>query len=85
MQSWAFLCPAIIPCIHYEWLQLKQGVSEGTPERKTARIALRGLQQGKEPDEILKYLSLTPPIEAFRHISGKSQRSHIAAMPWILR
>jgi acetylornithine deacetylase/succinyl-diaminopimelate desuccinylase-like protein len=48
-----------------EWMQLSQGVAEATPDRQTARVALRALQQGKKPDEILKILEFDP---SYRHI-----------------
>jgi hypothetical protein len=54
-----------------EWLQLKVGVSESTPERKTARIALRALQQGKAPDEILKILEFDPTYRSIQAHQGQ--------------
>ena len=36
------------------WIQFSEGVAESTPERQTARVALRALQQGKATDEILE-------------------------------
>jgi hypothetical protein len=53
-----------------EWNQLKQGVSEATPERNTARIALRALQQGKDPDEILKILEFDPTYRSIQAHQG---------------
>jgi hypothetical protein len=54
-----------------QWLQLKEGVSESTPERNTARIALRALQQGKDPDEILKILEFDPTYWSIQAHQGK--------------
>jgi acetylornithine deacetylase/succinyl-diaminopimelate desuccinylase-like protein len=51
-----------------EWMQLNQGVTEATPDRQTARVALRALQQGKKPDEILKILEFDP---SYRHIQAQ--------------
>lgn len=55
-------------CRRAEWTKLNQGVSEATPDRHTARVALRALQQGKEPDEILKILEFDP---SYRHIQSQ--------------
>jgi hypothetical protein len=54
-----------------QWLHLKQGVSEATPERSTARIALRALQEGKEPDEILKILEFDPTYRSIQAQQGQ--------------
>jgi hypothetical protein len=51
-----------------EWMKPNQGVTEATPERHTARVALRAFQQGKELDEILKILEFDP---SYRHILDK--------------
>jgi hypothetical protein len=45
-------------------------VSEATPERNTARIALRALQQGKDPDEILKILEFDPTYRSIQAHQG---------------
>ena len=42
------------------WIQFSEGVAESTPERQTARVALRALQQGKAADEILEILEFDP-------------------------
>ena len=42
------------------WIQFSEGVAESTPERQTARVALRALQQGKATDEILEILEFDP-------------------------
>jgi outer membrane biosynthesis protein TonB len=43
-----------------DWVQLSQGVTEATPDRQTARVALRALQQGEKPDDVLKILEFDP-------------------------
>ena len=43
-----------------DWIQFSEGVAESTPERQTARVALRALQQGKAPEAILKILEFDP-------------------------
>ena len=43
-----------------DWMQLSQGITESTPDRQTARVALRALQQGKAADEILRILEFDP-------------------------
>jgi N12 class adenine-specific DNA methylase len=51
-----------------EWTKLNQGVTEATPEHHTARVALRALQQGKEPNEVLKILCFDP---SYQHIEAQ--------------
>lgn len=51
-----------------DWMQMSQGVTEATPDRQTARVALKALQQGKKPDEILKILEFDP---SYRHIQAQ--------------
>ncbi len=51
-----------------EYIKLNQGVTEATPEHHTARVALRALQQGKDPHEVLKILEFDP---SYRHIEAQ--------------
>ncbi len=57
-----------------EWKKLSEGVKESTPERHTARVAMRALQRGKSHKEILNILRFDP---SFRSL--QSQRGDEAA------
>ena len=53
-----------------DWMQLSQGVAEATPDRQTARVALRALQQGKKPDDVLKILEFDPSYRLIQSQHG---------------
>ncbi|MCG9892201.1 MAG: hypothetical protein MH252_14130 [Thermosynechococcaceae cyanobacterium MS004] len=55
-----------------DWMKLNQGVSESTPERHTARVALRALQQGKRPEEVLKILEFDPSYRQLHAHQGQA-------------
>jgi N12 class adenine-specific DNA methylase len=53
-----------------EWKKLNEGVKESTPERHTARVAMRALQRGKSHEEILNILRFDPSFRSLQAQGG---------------